>query len=107
MAGSRIYVDWHHPCCNPEQIHGTNFWVFRGFETLTVYLYWSAIVPLAFLFDWWGKMIESAKAIREAKKAELLQEERRRIQREMGKQGIALTPDVIVAVFDGKSEETP
>ena len=68
------------------------------------------IVPLAFLFDWVRKMFESAKAIREAKKAEIrekaiqegLQEglregmkrERERIKRVLETSGVELPPGV-------------
>ena len=52
-----------------KSFEGSDFWLYQWFEKATVDLYWSFIVPLAFLFDWVRKMFESAKAIREAKKA--------------------------------------
>ena len=51
-----------------ESLEESDFWLYQWFEKATVDLYWSFIVPLAFLFDWVRKMFESAKAIREAKK---------------------------------------
>jgi hypothetical protein len=50
---------------------GSDYWLYQWFEKAAVDLYWSFIVPLAFLFDWVRKMFESAKAIREAKKAQI------------------------------------
>lgn len=89
---------------------GTNFWLYQWFETLTVDLYWSTIVPLAFLFDWWRKMFESAKAIREAKKAEIREKalregeerERERIRKELQEleaAGVTLPPVVAEAIL--------
>ena len=86
---------------------GSNLWLYQWFEKATVDLYWSFIVPLAFLFDWVRKMFESAKAIREAKKAEIAerarrkarQEERERIQEELEQRGVTLSPEVVEAVF--------
>ena len=90
---------------------GNNFWLFQWFETLTVDLYWSAIVPLAFLFDWWRKMFESAKAIREAKKAEIREKalrdgekrERERILKELQAAGVTLPPEVAEATFGNQA----
>ena len=56
-------------------------------------------------------MFETGKAIREAKKAEILakarlkalQEERQRIRAEMKRNGIAITPEM-EAIISGKSE---
>ena len=86
---------------------GSDLWLYQWFEKATVDLYWSFIVPLAFLFDWMRKMFESAKAIREAKKAEIAerarrkarQEERERIQEELEQRGVTLSPEVVEAVF--------
>ena len=86
---------------------GSNLWLYQWFEKATIDLYWSFIVPLAFLFDWVRKMFESAKAIREAKKAEIAerarrkarQEERERIQEELEQRGVTLSPEVVEAVF--------
>jgi hypothetical protein len=57
-------------------------------------------------------MFESAKAIREAKKAEIagkarrkgVQEERQRIERELEDHGITLPPEVAEAVFSNPPE---
>jgi hypothetical protein len=51
-------------------------------------------------------MFESAKAIREAKRAEMLQKERRRILKVLEKHGVALPPEVVEAVFGIKMEDT-
>ena len=83
---------------------GSDFWLYQWFEKATVDLYWSFIVPLAFLFDWVRKMFESAKAIREAQKARMLQNERKRIQKELERRGVTLSPEVIEAVFGDNSK---
>ena len=73
-----------------------------------VRLYWSFVVPLAFLFDWVRKMFESAKAIREAQKAKMVRDARRkeqkRIQKELERRGVPLSPEVVEAVFGDRSE---
>ena len=94
---------------------GSDFWLYQWFEKATVDLYWSFIVPLAFLFDWVRKMFESARAIREAKKAEIVektrrkarQEETKRIQKAFEKHGVTLSPEVSKAVFGNKPENAP
>ena len=82
---------------------GSNHWAYLWFEAASTRLYWAFIVPLAATFDWGRKMFEKGKAVREAKKAELLtkerEKERRRIQTELEKQGVALTPEVVASVF--------
>lgn len=94
-----------------KSFEGSDFWLYQWFEKATVDLYWSFIVPLAFLFDWVRKMFESAKAIREAKKAEIrekaikegtqkgTQEENQRIRKLLEHHGIELSPEVAEAVF--------
>ncbi len=93
-----------------KSFEGSDFWLFQWFETLSVDLYWSTIVPLAFLFDWVRKMFESAKAIREAQKAKMVRDarrkERKRIQKALEKQGVTLSPEVVDAVFGSKTENT-
>ena len=92
----------------------SDFWLYQWFEKATVDLYWSFIVPLAFLFDWGRKMFESAKAIREAKKAEIVerarrkarQEESERIQKELERRGVTLSPEVVQAVFRDSSDNS-
>ena len=62
---------------------GSDFWLYQWFEKATVDTYWSAVVPLAFLFDWMRKMFERGKAIREAKKAEILEKMRQQLWSQM------------------------
>ena len=86
---------------------GSDYWLYQWFEKATVDLYWAFIIPLAALFDWGRKMFESAKAIREAKKAEIreralkegTQEENQRIRKVLEQYGITLSPEVAEAVF--------
>ncbi len=87
-----------------KRFEGNEFWPYQWFETATVDLYWSTIVPLAFLFDGVRKMFESAKAIREAQKVKMLERERKRIKKVLEKHGVALSPEVAKAVFGDKSE---
>ena len=86
-----------------KSFDGSDYWLYQWFETITVDLYWSTIVPLAFLFDWVRKMFESAKAIREAQKARMVarakREEQKRIKKELERYGVALSPEVVEAVF--------
>ena len=88
---------------------GSDYWLYQWFETLAVDLYWSTIVPLAFLFDWCRKMFESAKAIREAQKARMVkrarEKEQERIKKELQRRGVTLSPEVIKAVFGNRSED--
>ena len=87
---------------------GSDFWLYQWFEKATVDLYWSFIVPLAALFDWGRKMFESAKAIREAKKAEMrekaIRKEHERIQKVLEQHGVTLPPEVAEAAFGNRSE---
>ena len=85
-----------------KSFEGSGFWLYQWFEKATVDLYWSFIVPLAFLFDWVRKMFESAKAIREAKKLEMLEKERKRIRKELERRGVS--SEIIEAVFANRSE---
>ena len=92
---------------------GSDFWLYQWFEKATVDLYWSFIVPLAFLFDWGRKMFESAKAIREAKKAQIREKairegeerERERIMKELEATGVPLPPMVAEVVLRKRSPE--
>ena len=94
-----------------KSLEGSNFWLYQWFETVAVDLYWATIVPLAFLFDWWRKMFESAKAIREAKKAQMVEkakreakeEERQRIMRELEATGVTLPSVVAEVVLEKRS----
>jgi hypothetical protein len=91
---------------------GSNFWLYQWFETATVDLYWSFVVPLAALFDGGRKLFEKGKAIREAQKARMVQkahkkgteEENRRIREALEKHGIQLSPEVTEAVFGDSSQ---
>jgi hypothetical protein len=91
---------------------GSNFWLYQWFETATVDLYWSFVVPLAALFDGGRKLFEKGKAIREAQKAQMVQkahkkgteEENRRIREALEKHGIQLSPEVTEAVFGDSSQ---
>ena len=96
-----------------KSFEGSDFWLYQWFEKATVDLYWSFIVPLAFLFDWVRKMFESAKAIRDAKKAQIREKairegeerERARIMRELESAGVTLPPMVAEAVLGRKSAD--
>jgi hypothetical protein len=91
---------------------GSNFWLYQWFETATVDLYWSFVVPLAALFDGGRKLFEKGKAIREAQKTRIVQkahkkgteEENRRIREALEKHGIQLSPEVTEAVFGDSSQ---
>lgn len=99
-----------------KSFEGSDFWLYQWFEKATVDLYWSFIIPLAFLFDWVRKMFESAKAIREAKKAQIrekairdgrqkgTQEENQRIRKLLEQHGVELSPEVVEAVFGNRPE---
>ena len=68
---------------------GSDFWLYQWFETAATGTYWAAVAPLAALFDWMRKMFERGKAIREAKKAQLLAKERRKGREEGQAEGLA------------------
>lgn len=98
-----------------QLFHGSDFWVYQWFERAAVDLYWTFIVPLAALFDWGRKMFERGKAIREAKKAELVeqatqngvqqgirlgsQDENLRIKKLLESRGVALPPEIADEAF--------
>ena len=90
-----------------QTFQGSDFWLYQWFETAVTTLYWSFVVPLAALFDWGRKMFERGKAIREAKKAEMVrkatektrQDEKQRIREALESCGVKLTPDVVATVF--------
>ena len=102
-----------------KSFEGSDFWLYQWFEMAVVRIYWSFIVPLAFLFDWGRKMFESAKAIREAKKAQIAEkarneglneglregreEEQQRIRKELERHGIVMPPEVARSIFDDPS----
>ena len=112
---------------------GSEHFLYHGFEVLVTRLYWAFIVPLAATFDWMRKMFEKGKAIREAKKAEILakvreqvteqvreqvieqvreqvteqvrREEHERIKAQLERAGVSLTPEVAAQVFSAGSDE--
>ena len=51
---------------------GSEHLLYLWFEMATTRLYWAFVVPLAALFDWGRTMFAKGKAIREAKKREIL-----------------------------------
>ena len=85
---------------------GSDHFLYLWFETAVTRLYGAFVVPLAATFDRGRKMFERGKAIREAKKAEILEkarqkarekalrEERQRIKAEMERSGITVTPEI-------------
>ena len=84
-----------------------DFWLYQWFETAVVDLYWSFVLPLAVLFDGGRRLFEKGKAIREAQKARMVErarrkgekDERERIQKELERRGVVLSPEVVEAVF--------
>ena len=92
---------------------GSENFLYHGFEVLVTKLYWAFIVPLAATFDWIRKMFEKGKAIREAKKAEILEkalrkalrEEHERIKAQLEKAGVSLTPEVAARVFSKSADD--
>ena len=94
-----------------QSFQGSDFWLYQWFERAVTDLYWSFVVPLGALFDWGRKMFERGKAIREAKKAELVKkatqdglqqgihDENQRIKKLLESRGIALPPEVAAEVF--------
>ncbi|MCY3544038.1 MAG: hypothetical protein OXI16_08415 [Chloroflexota bacterium] len=51
---------------------GSEHLLYFWFEMAATRLYWAFVVPLAALFDWGRMMFAKGKAIREAKKTEIL-----------------------------------
>ena len=94
-----------------QTFEGSDSWLYQWFETAVTALYWAFVVPLAALFDWGRKMFERGKAIREAKKAEMVrkatengfqrgsQNEKQRIREALESRGVKLTPDIVAEVF--------
>ena len=74
---------------------GSDYALYEWFDTAATRLYWAFVVPLAALFDWGRTMFAKGKAIREAKKAEILakatQEARQKAGQEARKQAIRET----------------
>ena len=92
---------------------GSDFWPYQWFETATVDLYWSFVLPLAALFDGGRKLFEKGKAIREAQKSRMVekaqrkakQQENERIKNLLEQNGISLSPEVSEAVFGNQPED--
>ena len=95
---------------------GSDYWLHQWFETATVDLYWSFVLPLAALFDGGRKLFEKGKAIREAKKAEIREKgrregqekERERITRELEEleaSGVTLPPAVAEVLLGKRSQD--
>ena len=89
MAGSGFTLTGIACLAILKAFEGSDFWLYQWFETAAVDLYW-AIVPLAFLFDWVRKMFESAKAIREAQKARMVEKAQERRGRKSRNESEAL-----------------
>ena len=62
--------------------------LYQWFEVATTQLYWAFVVPLAVLFDWGRIMFARGKAIREAKKAEILAKATLEARQQAMQQGI-------------------
>ena len=62
--------------------------LYQWFEMAATRLYWAFVVPLAALFDWGRIMFAKGKAIREAKKAEVIARYAARYKEEGMQQGI-------------------
>ena len=84
---------------------GSDHFLYLWFETTATKLYWAFVVPLAATFDWGRKMFEKGKAIREAKKAQMLARERQRIKAELERKGVALPPEIVASVFGDTAPE--
>ena len=92
---------------------GNDFWPYQWFETATVDLYWSFVLPLAALFDGGRKLFEKGKAILEAQKSRMVekaqrkakQQENERIKNLLEQNGISLSPEVTEAAFGNQPED--
>ena len=97
----------------------SDYWLYQWFEMAATRLYWAFVVPLAALFDWGRIMFAKGKAIREAKKAEIVakiaaegmeqgmqqgmqqgaEQERRRMEAVLARHGVALSREVADELF--------
>ena len=101
----------------------SDYWLYQWFEMAVMRLYWAFVVPLAALFDWGRIMFAKGKAIREAKKAEIVakiaaegmeqgmkqgmeqgmeqgaEQERRRMEAVLARHGVALSREVADELF--------
>ena len=69
----------------------SDYWLYQWFETAVKELYWAFLFPLAALLDWGRKMFAKGKAIREAKKAEILAKAKQAGVQEGVEQGVKQT----------------
>lgn len=98
-----------------ELYSGSRFWLYEGFRTAVVLMYWALVVPLGALFDWGRKMFETGRAIREAKLRQIhddgLHKGRQEGRREtielfrtvLEESGVSLPPDVAERLYDEQS----
>ena len=70
---------------------GSDYAPYEWFDTAATRLYWAFVVPLAALFDWGRTMFAKGKAIREAKKAEILAKATQEARQKARKQAIRET----------------
>ena len=68
---------------------GSDYALYEWFDTAATRLYWAFVVPLAALFDWGRTMFAKGKAIREAKKAEILAKATQEARQQMAKRSNA------------------
>ena len=81
-------------CVSVAALHlfsGSEYALYQWFETAATQLYWAFVVPLAALFDWGRAMFAKGKAIREAKKREILAKATQEARQEALQQGIQQT----------------
>ena len=99
----------------------SDYWLYQWFEMAATRLYWTFVVPLAALFDWGRIMFAKGKAIREAKKAEIVakiaaegmeqgleqgaEQERRRVEAVLARHGVALSEEVADELFGSSSAD--
>ena len=78
-------------CVSVALLHlfsGSDHLLYQWFEVAATQLYWAFVVPLAALFDWGRTMFAKGKAIREAKKAEILAKATQEARQQAMQQGI-------------------
>ena len=78
-------------CVSVAALHlfsGSEYALYQWFETAATRLYWAFVVPLAALFDWGRMMFAKGKAIREAKKREILAKATQEARREAAQQAV-------------------
>ena len=78
-------------CISVAALHlfsGSDYALYEWFETAATRLYWAFVVPLAALFDWGRLMFAKGKAIREAKKREILAKATQEARREAAQEAV-------------------